>query len=348
MAPRIREYAGQRSVVMARTLSSALVSSTIFAILFAPVTLAQSAREIVQSTLPSVVLLEMQDKSGQRVALGSGFFVRKDLIVAGLHVVEGAYTGYYKHVGYKKKFPITGIVAVDDVRDLVLLAAPGARAPALPLGDADRVAVGDPIYAVGSPKGFEGTFSQGIVSGIREAGDRTLLQITAPVSPGSSGGPVLDAKGRVIGVALATHGGGQNLNFAVPVSYLQALLSNMKSVMPLSTHRLYAKRESTSDGLVVRGANALVGTHFTWDRYGVKGRYYSFSLRNRLRRPVKEVYYMVAFYDDEGEPVHVQSRRYDGMIPAGLAKRVNGALEIYTSDLVEKVDVKIISFETVR
>lgn len=336
---------------MVRTLSSAssaLILSIILATLVSPVAFGQSTREIVQNTLPSVVVLDMQDKNGQQVAFGSGFFVRDNVIAAGLHVINGAHKGYYKHVGYKKKFPLTGILAVDTTQDLVLLAAPGARAPALLLGDSDQVAVGDPIYAVGNPKGFEGTFSQGIVSGIREAGSRELLQITAPVSRGSSGGPVLNAKGEVIGVAFATHGGGQNLNFAVPVSYLQALLVDLKPAKPFSAYAGYTKDESRSDALVVRAKEALIGTHFTWDRYGVKGRYYSFSLRNRLRQPVKEVYYMVAFYDGDGEPVHVQSRRYSGMIPAGLAKRLSGALEIYTSDLVEKVDIKIISFETVE
>ncbi|MFQ6023318.1 MAG: S1C family serine protease [Acidiferrobacterales bacterium] len=333
---------------MVRASASVLAFSAILASLVSPASFAQSTRAIVQNTLPSVILLDMEDRNGQRVALGSGFFAGDGVIAAGLHVIEGAHKGYYKHVGYKKKFPIGGIVGVDRTNDLVLLTAPGARAPALPLGDGEKVAVGDPIYAVGNPKGFEGTFSQGIVSGIREAGARSLLQITAPVSRGSSGGPVLNAKGEVIGIALATHGGGQNLNFAVPVSYLKALLSNMMRARPLSANVRYAKRESANGDLVAKATDALAGTHFTWDRYGVKGRYYSFSLRNRLHQPVKEIYYMVAFLDGDGQPVHAQSRRYSGIIPAGLAKRVGGALEIYTSDLVEKVDIQIISFETLE
>ena len=68
----------------------------------------------------------------------------------------------------------------------------------------------------GNPQGLEGTFSQGIVSSIRVLGADKILQITAPISPGSSGGPVLNEKGQVIGVSVATFRGGQNLNFAIP------------------------------------------------------------------------------------------------------------------------------------
>lgn len=334
--------------MIVRKLSCALIVSTLFLSSVAASAIEQSARKIVQKTLPSVVLLLMEDAHGQQVSLGSGFFVRDGVIAAGLHVIEGAHKGYYKHVGYKKKYRLAGIVAVDPAHDLVLLAAPGARAAPLPFGDSRKVAVGDPIYAVGSPKGFEGTFSQGIVSGIREAESRTLLQITAPVSRGSSGGPVLNAEGNVIGMAMATYGGGQNLNFALPATYVQALLAEMKPVLPLFARTRHGIRKVSTTAAAQRFDNAVVGTHFTWDRYGKKGRYYSFSLRNHLRQPIKEIYYMVAFYDGDGEPVHVQSRRYSGFVPAGLAKRLNGALEIYTSDLAERVDIRIISFETVQ
>ncbi len=333
---------------MIRKSLSALIIGTFFLGSAAQSAVEPSARKIVQKTLPSVVLLLMEDAHGQQISLGSGFFVRDGVIAAGLHIIEGAHKGYYKHVARKKKYPLAGVVAIDRAHDLVLLAAPGARATPLLLGDSDDVAVGDSIYAVGNPRGYEGTFSQGIVSGIREADSRTLLQITAPVSQGSSGGPVLDANGRVIGMAMATHGGGQNLNFALPVAYVQALLANTRPITPLSAQKRNGVRKVVSRNAAQRFEDAVEGTHFTWDRYGREGRYYSFSLRNHLRQPVKEVYFMVAFYDGDGQPVHVQSRKYAGFIPAGLAKRMNGALEIYTSDLAERVDIKIVSFETVQ
>ena len=175
----------------------------------------------------------MEDTNGQPLSLGSGFFVRDGEIASNLHVVEGAASGYAKLVGQKAKYEIEGVTAVDPARDLVILRISGSRASALTLDSSDAVQVGEPVYAVGNPQGLEGTFSQGIVSSIREVGTDKLLQITAPISPGSSGGPVLNGKGRVIGVSVATFRGGQNLNFAIPSNYLETLLSKISPPTPL-------------------------------------------------------------------------------------------------------------------
>src|SRR5712692_5035457 len=186
---------------------------------------AQTVQEIAKKAFGSAVLLVMEDGNGQPLSLGSGFFVRDGEIASNLHVVEGAARGYAKLVGEKTKYNIEGIAAVDAVRDLVVLKIADSRSQALLLGNSDVVQVGESVCAVGNPQGLEGTFSQGIVSSIREVGADKLLQITAPISPGSSGGPVLNTKGEVIGVSVATFTGGQNLNFAIPSSYLRTLLS---------------------------------------------------------------------------------------------------------------------------
>jgi len=192
---------------------------------------AQTAQEIAQRAFGSTVLLVMEDANGQPLSLGSGFVVRDGEIASNLHVVEGAARGYAKLVGQKTKYDLEGVTAVDPERDLVVLKI-SARSQALPLGNSDAVQVGEPVYAVGNPQGLEGTFSQGIVSSIREVGTDKLLQITAPISPGSSGGPVLNGKGEVIGVSVATFRGGQNLNFAIPSSYLKTLLSKASPAKP--------------------------------------------------------------------------------------------------------------------
>jgi hypothetical protein len=82
------------------------------------------------------------------------------------------------------------------------------------------------VYAIGNPKGLTGTISEGIVSGIRDLSSKSLIQITAPISPGSSGGPIINNSGQVIGVAVGTLTSGQNLNFAIPSSILESLISN--------------------------------------------------------------------------------------------------------------------------
>ena len=125
--------------------------------------------------------------------------------------------------------PIEAIVAVDKAHDLSLIKAPKISAPALPLGDSDTVRVGDTVYVTGNPDGYVGTFSDGLVSAIRPDGGGwgkgALIQTTVPISAGSSGGPVLNGQGEVIGVAMGGDLDGQNLNFAIPVNFLKELLA---------------------------------------------------------------------------------------------------------------------------
>jgi S1-C subfamily serine protease len=153
-----------------------------------------SARQIAQGTFPSTVLLLMQDSDGQPSVLGSGFFVRDNLVATNFHVIRGSAKGYAKLVGQTSRFPIAGVAGIDEDRDLALLAV-NAKAPPLRLAEKEPVEIGDEIYAVGNPEGLEGTFSHGLVSGVRRINADTILQITAPISPGSSGGPVLNSKG---------------------------------------------------------------------------------------------------------------------------------------------------------
>jgi len=207
----------------------------------------------------------MEDANGQPLSLGSGFFVRDGEIASNLHVVEGAARGYAKLVGQKVKHDIKGITAIDSERDLVVLKISASGSPTLSLGNSDTVQVGETVYAVGNPQGLEGTFSEGIVSSIREVGSDSLLQITAPISPGSSGGPVLNKSGEVIGVSVATFRGGQNLNFAIPSRYLNAMLEKESTVKPLDAAKSGGIQKSIISDLGGKGTEGVSGTAFLWD-----------------------------------------------------------------------------------
>src|SRR5262249_30452450 len=108
--------------------------------------------------------------------------------------------------------------------DLAIVRVEAKGLPVLELGDSDQVRAGDPVVVIGHPLGLEDTVSNGLVSATRHvAKGLDILQISAPIAPGSSGGPLFDAHGRVIGVAAMILRGGQNLNFALPANYLRAL-----------------------------------------------------------------------------------------------------------------------------
>jgi len=191
-----------------------------------------TSQEIAKKAFNSTVMLLMQGSDGSSISLGSGFFVTSNQIATNLHVVKDAISGYAKIVGYEEKFIVEGITAIDSDNDLVILKISGTNAKPLVLENSDSVQVGDTIYAVGNPEGLEGTFSQGIISGIRGAENEKIFQITAPISQGSSGGPVLDTNGKVIGVSMASIQTGQNLNFAIPSNYLKLLFDRIGPLKP--------------------------------------------------------------------------------------------------------------------
>ena len=195
---------------------------------------AQTAPQIAEKTLAATVYLEMQDSKGLPLGFGSGFFVRDNLIATNYHVIEGAARGTAKLVGKFTTYTIEGVTATDKTNDLTLLkvTAPGIKP--LPLGNSTDVKIGETVYVAGNPKGLEGTFSNGIISSRRDKNTKERLQMTAPISPGSSGGPVLNSKGEVIGVSFMTLVGGQNLNFAIPSRYLTELLTKSKPAEPLA------------------------------------------------------------------------------------------------------------------
>ena len=266
---------------------------------------AQNPQQIAKKALVSTVLLVMEDANGQPLSLGSGFFIRNGQVATNLHVVKGASRGYAKLVGQKTKYDIEGITAVDAKRDLVILkiSVPGAQI--ISLGDSDMVQVGAPIYAVGNPRGLEGTFSQGIISSIRKVGTDKILQLTAPISPGSSGGPVLNDKGQVIGVSVATFRGGQNLNFAIPSNYLKKLMGQIGPVKSLSKAKSAGSKRSLLDDFGDRSVEGVSGGKLTWTYPLTQTSDYAFSLRNHLRENVKNVYCFIIFYDVQSEPIDV-------------------------------------------
>lgn len=184
---------------------------------------AQTAREIAQQASPSVVLILAEGKNGKTFALGSGFFIGEDVVATNSHVIQGAARLYAKLSGRKGLHPFEAVIANDGQKDLALLRIRSVKGSPLSIGSEDEVRVGDQIYVVGNPEGLESTFSSGNISGIRRMKGMGYLQISAPVSHGSSGGPVLNKSGGVVGVVVGSFVKGQNLNFAVPVFYLSQM-----------------------------------------------------------------------------------------------------------------------------
>ena len=225
----------KQSLQLRRVLCTSFMGLLILLLYGIPPANAQTPQQIAKKALAATVLLTMKDANGKTLGLGSGFFVRTDQIATNLHVIDGAAQGTAKRVGQQTEYTIEGVTAMDEKNDLAILQVAAPDIQQLPLGDSDTVEIGDRVYVAGNPKGFlEGTFSDGIISGIRGDSTEKRIQITAPISPGSSGGPVLNRTGEVIGVSMMTIEGGQNLNFAIPSNYLKGLLARLGPAKPLS------------------------------------------------------------------------------------------------------------------
>ncbi len=186
----------------------------------APKNPAQIARE----ALPAVVEVVTYRRSGQKLGGGSGFLVApQGLVVTSHHVLEGAVRAeVVLHTG--EVYDVVSVAGADARRDLAILRIAGYGLPVVRLGDARRLQAGDPVVVIGSPLGLTNTVTHGLISASREFEGRRLLQISAPISSGSSGGPVFDETGRVVGVLAGFLRKGQNVNFAVPIEYARGLL----------------------------------------------------------------------------------------------------------------------------
>lgn len=180
---------------------------------------ALSPVQIAERAMPSVVLIQVSQ------GFGTGFAVaRGGCIATNLHVIAGAQTATVV-LADGRQFGEVEILAVDEDQDLALLRIPELELPALPLGTSATVRPGEHVIAIGNPLGLGHTVSDGLVSAVREVTPAiSLLQISTPLAPGSSGGPLLNDQGEVIGISRLIQARGQNLNFAVPVDALKPLL----------------------------------------------------------------------------------------------------------------------------
>ncbi len=157
---------------------------------------------------------------------GSGFIIGVNLVATNRHVAECKEGGTVKIIQSDREIGYSS-VWLDSNTDIAILKVSNLNGKVLSLGNDKAAEVGDDIFVIGNPKGLEGTFSKGSITGVRS--NENLIQFDAPISSGSSGGPVLNSNGKVIGLATLTLKDSQNLNFAVPISALKDFLAEIKA-----------------------------------------------------------------------------------------------------------------------
>jgi len=197
------------------------------------------AAKIFERQADAIVLIGVEGTEGSR--LGSGFFVEEDgLIVTNHHLIENASKIFVK-LKNKKVYTNVKLAGSDAKKDIALLRIHGRGFRKVKLGDSGDIAIGQRVITIGNPLGLESTISDGLISALRKDDHGLkLLQISVPLSQGSSGGPLFNLKGEVVGITTASLEEGQNLNFAIPINYVKSLLRK-------SDHQKRAKRYSKKD-----------------------------------------------------------------------------------------------------
>ncbi|MDB4398278.1 trypsin-like peptidase domain-containing protein [Akkermansiaceae bacterium] len=181
--------------------------------------------------MPAVVTIVVSENDGEYAGQGTGFLITEDgILVTNHHVVEKIEAAKAV-LSDGRVISIKAIIASDSARDLALLRLPEGQYPFLRLADREEAKVGDSIAVMGSPQGLRNTYSTGIISAKRPGGPGGVdrLQISAPVSPGSSGSPVVDAEAKVVGIVQGgvTSKNAQALNIAIDVGELHSMLEEV-------------------------------------------------------------------------------------------------------------------------
>lgn len=261
-----------------------------------------SARDIYNNSKEKVAMVLCYDK-GLPISQGSGFFINENTLITNYHVIEGASLIEIKLPTQKEVFKGATIIKASEDYDIAIIQTKQSFS-FLQIDSTDSDNVGSKIYCIGNPRGFEGTISEGILSGKREYEGTDFLQITAPISPGNSGGPVINDKGDVIGISTFTYKSSQNLNFAMPIKYISKCTDYVPKPKGRASHHLYGMDPQD-----------VTMTDFN----GFSNGNSSISIKNNTSESISHIRGIIIFKKMDGEVFEFKNFSRDNVIPPGLA-----------------------------
>jgi hypothetical protein len=227
----------------------------------------RSAEDVFAQVSGSVARVNALDGSGRTAMVGSGVVVDRGAVITNCHVVARAASVQVK---FGSGTYSASVDVADEELDLCRLGVAGLDAPAIQVGSVGLLRTGQRVYAIGAPQGLDLTISEGIVSSLREVQGGTVIQTTAPVSKGSSGGGLFDASGRLVGIVTFQHRFGQNLNFALPADWIGEMRTRRASTASASEASGGPAPAASQRAADSSPASLIVGT---WSCFGsISGR----------------------------------------------------------------------------
>lgn len=216
---------------------SRIISTLFVCVLFIITGCKRNLQEIIEDTKQATVTVYTFDEYGSPLGSGSAFFIDKNgTAITNYHVLDGATKATVKTFD-GKEFEIDSVLVSNRKKDIIKFSLKNDenhKFKYLTFAD-EAPQQGDKVYNISSPLGLEQTFSDGVISATRSDSHGEVIQITAPISPGSSGSAIINEQGEVVAVATYLMKGGQNLNFGVRLS---------EETLPLITENDFAKRNS--------------------------------------------------------------------------------------------------------
>jgi tetratricopeptide (TPR) repeat protein len=239
----------------ARELLIALVLAIVAAVLYEPCKdyiKKWALKKALETNGKAVAKLFVYDAKGDVIATASGIFISSDgHLVTNSHVLTTQkFDRIFAQLPTKAFYLLKNTIGVSKRYDLAILQFDGSELPFVRIENATTAQAGEHILAIGSPEGLEQTVSEGIVSyAQRRVGDVDLIQFTAPISPGSSGGGLFNMSGRLLGITskMLSEKNAQNLNFAVPVKYIDTVSEGAPEFTRDSAAYYYAQGTINAD-----------------------------------------------------------------------------------------------------
>ncbi|MBP3580016.1 MAG: trypsin-like peptidase domain-containing protein [Clostridia bacterium] len=241
------------------------------------------AEQIYAKCNPAVFTIVMYTKDKEAFSQGSGFFINDmGVAVTNYHVIEDGYYATAHMAGSSREYNISGVYDYDAENDWAVIKVDCNGNDYLRIGDKSTIVGGAPVYAIGTPEGFEETITRGIISNpSRELNGYTYIQTDASINHGNSGGPLINKYGEVIGINTMGYGEGLGLNFAVPV--YQTLNYSTDAVKPFATivEKQYSEssHEKLKEYIKTNGKyNSVDGSYSIESTYANEGNYFEFGI----------------------------------------------------------------------
>jgi hypothetical protein len=183
---------------------------------------ALTPEKLYQKVLPSVMTLEVESQSGERFVGNAVLALADDAALTAWHVVADA-RSVWAVFADGQRVAVTGCIDYDGVRDLALLKLEKRMPRRQAVLCRELQSVAARAYVIGTPKGYDFSISDGLISQLRSVNGSLQYQVSCPISPGNSGGPILNQRGEVIGIAAWSKADAQNVNFAIPTQEFSRL-----------------------------------------------------------------------------------------------------------------------------